>query len=95
MSAETARTVRESQESVRGTVETLQQQMSLHIKRFDNVDEKLAGVFNSISSHLELQSKQMAEQLTTMDQALARAVNQFEQLIDDLTQAMSTRRAAE
>jgi len=27
----------------------------------------------------------MGEQLATMDQALARAVNQFEQLIDDLT----------
>ena len=34
----------------------------------------------------------MAEQLTTMDQALARAVNQFEQLIDELTEAMSTRK---
>lgn len=95
VSAETARTVRELQELVRGTIEALQQQMSTHIQRFDSVDEKLAGVFNSISSHLELQSKQMAEQLTTMDQALARAVNQFEHLIDDLTEAMSARRAAE
>jgi DNA anti-recombination protein RmuC len=57
--------------------------------------EKLASVFTSIGSHLELQSKQMGEQLTTMDQALARAVNQFEQLIDDLTEAMSRRQAAE
>ena len=95
VSAETARTVRESQEAVRGTIETLQQEMSQHIQRFDNVDEKLAGVFNSISSHLELQSRQMGEQLTTMDQALARAVNQFEQLIDDLAAAMSSRQAAE
>ena len=92
---ETTRSVRDSQEVVRSTIEALQQQMSQHIKRFDNVDEKLAGVFNSIGSHLELQSRQMGEQLTTMDQALARAVNQFEQLIDDLTEAMSKRQAAE
>ena len=95
VSAETARTVSELQEAVRGTVETLQRQMSLHVQRFDNVDEKLAGVFNSIGLHLELQSRQMGEQLTTMDQALARAVNQFEQLIDDLTEALSRRQAAE
>jgi chromosome segregation ATPase len=95
VAAETTRTVRESQEAVRGTIETLHQQMSLHIQRFDAVDEKLAGVFTSIGSHLELQSRQMGEQLTTMDQALARAVNQFEQLIDDLTETMGTRRAAE
>jgi hypothetical protein len=69
--------------------------MSLHIQRFNTVDEKLASVFTSIGSHLESQSKQMGEQLTTMDQALARAVNQFEQLIDDLTAVMSTRQAAE
>ena len=69
--------------------------MTTHLQRFNNVDEKLATVFNSISSHLELQSKQMGEQLTTMDQALAGAVNQFEQLIEDLTTAMSVRRAAE
>jgi DNA anti-recombination protein RmuC len=95
VSAETSRIVRESQETVRGAIETLQQQMSLHLQRFNTVDEKLASVFTSIGSHLELQSKQMGEQLTTMDQALARAVNQFEQLIDDLTEAMSRRQAAE
>ncbi|HEY6259680.1 MAG TPA: hypothetical protein VIY51_28215 [Xanthobacteraceae bacterium] len=95
VSAETSRTVRESQESVRSTVESLRQQMTLHIQRFDSVDEKLATVFNSIASHLELQSTRMGEQLTTMDQALARAVNQFEQLIDDLTAATSPRQAAE
>ncbi len=95
VSAETSRTVRESQEAVRAAIETLQQQMSLHLQRFNSVDEKLANVFTSIGSHLELQSKQMGEQLTTMDQALARAVNQFEQLIDDLTVAMSARQAAE
>ena len=87
--------MRESQEAVRKTVETLQQQMAQHIQRFNNVDEKLAGVFNSISSHVELQAKQMAEQFTRMDQALASAVNQFEQLIDDLTEATATRAAAE
>ena len=62
---------------VRKTVEILQQQMAQHIQGFNNVDEKLAGVFSSISSHVELQTKQMAEQFTRMDQALASAVNQF------------------
>ena len=92
LAAETNRAAQESQTAIRQTVETLQKQMSLHIDRFNNVDEKLASVFNSISSHLELQSKQMGEQLATMDQALAGAVNQFEQLIGDLTEAVSTRR---
>ena len=95
LAAETGRTVQESQEAVHGMIETLQKQMSLHINRFDSVDEKLATVFNSIGSHLELQSKQMGEQLTTMDQALARAVNQFEQLLEDLSEAMSAREPAE
>jgi hypothetical protein len=92
---ETSHTVRDSQAAITATVDTLQQQMTTHLRRFDSVDEKLAAVFSSIASHLELQSKQMGEQLTTMDQALARAVNEFAQLIDDLTTAMSTRQAAE
>ncbi len=95
LAAETGRTVQQSQEAVHGMIETLQKQMSLHIERFNSVDEKLATVFNSIGSHLELQSKQMGEQLTTMDQALARAVNQFEQLVEDLSDAMSAREPAE
>ena len=69
--------------------------MAQHIQRFNNVDEKLAGVFSSISSHVELQAKQMAEQFTRMDQALASAVNQFEHLIEDLTEATAMRAAAE
>ena len=93
--AQSSQSVRESQETIRKTVETLQQQMAQHIQRFNNVDEKLAGVFNSISSHVELQAKQMAEQFTRMDQALAGAVNQFEQLIEDLTDASAMRVAAE
>jgi flagellar capping protein FliD len=95
VATETTRSVRESQEAVRSTVETLQQQMAQHIQRFNNVDEKLATVFNSVGSHIELQSKQMAEQFSQMDQALAGAVNQFEQLIDDLTEAMAKRKASE
>jgi ABC-type transporter Mla subunit MlaD len=94
VSAETSRTVRESQESVRSTVDSLGRQMGLHIQRFDAVDEKLATIFTSIASHLELQSKAMSEQLTVMDQALARAVNQFEQSIDDLGETMVMRRQA-
>jgi hypothetical protein len=94
-SAETIRIVQESQQAIHGMIETLQQQMAQHIQRFNTVDDKLAGIFTSIASHLELQSKQMGEQLTTMDQSLARAVNQFEQLIEDLTEAMLRRQAAE
>jgi methyl-accepting chemotaxis protein len=94
LAAETNRVAQESQTAIRQTVDTLQKQMSLHMDRFNNVDDKLANVFNIISSHLELQSKQMGDQLATMDQALAGAVNQFEQLIDDLTVAVSTRRPA-
>jgi hypothetical protein len=89
---ESSRVIQESQQAIRITVDSLQQQMSRHIQRFDNVDERLATVFNSIASHLELQSKQMHERLTTMDQALATAVNQFEVLIDDLTDAVRSRR---
>lgn len=92
--AETNRAAQESQMAIRQTVEALQKQMSLHLDRFNNVDERLATVFTAISSHLELQSKQMGEQLTTMDQALASAVNQFEQLIEDLTAAMVARKPA-
>jgi DNA anti-recombination protein RmuC len=94
LSAETNRTSQESQAAIRGMIDALQKQMSVHMERFNNVDETLARVFSSIGSHLELQSKQMGEQLTTMDQALARAVNQFEQLIEDLTDAMSARQSA-
>jgi DNA anti-recombination protein RmuC len=93
LAAETNRASQESQTAVRGMIDALQKQMSVHMERFNNVDETLARVFNSIGSHLELQSKQMGEQLTTMDQALARAVNQFEQLIDDLTEALSARKS--
>jgi len=89
---ESNRSSQQSQTVVRETVEALQRQMSVHMDRFNSVDETLARVFNSIGSHLESQSKQMGEQLATMDQALARAVNQFEQLIEDLTAA--TRKAA-
>jgi methyl-accepting chemotaxis protein len=89
---DTSRMIETAQEAIRQTVETLQQQMSQHIQRFTNVDDKLATVFNSIGAHLELQSRQMSERLTTMDQALAGAVNHFEQLIDDLTVAVSTQR---
>jgi hypothetical protein len=91
LAAETNRASQESQATVRQMIETLQKQMSLHMERFNSVDETLGRVFNSIGSHLELQSKQMSEQLTTMDQALARAVNQFEQLIEDLTDTMNAR----
>src|SRR5262249_1357733 len=76
--SQTSQSVRESQTAILKTVETLQQQMGQHIQRFNNVDEKLAGIFKSISEHVELQAKQMAEQFTRMDQALASAVNQFE-----------------
>jgi hypothetical protein len=93
LAAETNRASQESQVAVRQMIEGLQKQMSLHMERFNNVDETLARVFNSIGSHLELQSKQMGEQLTTMDQALARAVNQFEQLVDDLADAVKTRKS--
>jgi hypothetical protein len=93
--AETNRTSKESEAAVRVMIDTLQKQMSLHMERFNNVDETLARVFSSIGSHLELQAKQMGEQLTTMDQALARAVNQFEQLIDDLTETLSARKLAQ
>jgi hypothetical protein len=93
---ETSQSIRTSQESIKGTVDTLLRQMSLHIGRFDNVDEQLAGVFNKIGSHLELQSSQMSNQLSRMDQALARAVNHFEQLIEDhLADAMPRAIAAE
>jgi ABC-type transporter Mla subunit MlaD len=85
VATDTTQSVRASQDVIKATVETLQRQMSLHVERFDNVDERLASVFNNISSHLELQSKQMFDQLSRMDHALARAVNHFEQLIDDLT----------
>lgn len=91
LTGETNRASQESQAAVRQMIEALQKQMSLHMERFNGVDETLGRVFNSIGSHLELQSKQMGEQLTTMDQALARAVNQFEQLIEDLTETMNAR----
>jgi methyl-accepting chemotaxis protein len=94
VAAETNRGAQESQTAIRQTVETLQKQMSQHIDRFNDVDEKLANVFNTISSHLELQSKQMGDQLSTMDHALAGAVNQFDLLIEDLTAAVTTRRPA-
>jgi DNA anti-recombination protein RmuC len=95
LTTETGRTVRESQEAVGRMIETLQKQMSLHIERFNDVDGKLATVFSSIGAHLELQSRQMGEQLTTMDQALARAVNQFEHLVEDLSDVVSARQPAE
>jgi methyl-accepting chemotaxis protein len=88
---ETSRTIRESQEAVGNTVNALQQAMSQHIQRFNDVDEKLAGVFGTITSQLELQSNLMAENLSRMDQALAGAVNQFEQLIDGLIEASSNK----
>jgi archaellum component FlaC len=94
VAAETNRGAQESQTAIRQTVETLQKQMSQHLDRFNDVDEKLANVFNTISSHLELQSKQMGDQLATMDHALAGAVNQFDLLIEDLTAAVTTRRPA-
>ena len=93
--SETNRVVQHSQEAVRSTVGDLREQMSQHIKRYNEVDDKLASVFTSISTHLELQSKQMAEQFAQMDQALAGAVNHFENLIDGLIEASSMRTAAE
>jgi hypothetical protein len=95
VAADTHRAAMESQETIRLTVETLRQQMSQHIQRFDSVDEKLAGVFNSIISHVEEQSRLMSEQFSHMDTALANAVNQFEQLIVDLTDVTAGRAAAE
>lgn len=88
---ESNRGSQQSQTTIRETVEALQRQMSVHMDRFNSVDETLARVFTSIGSHLEAQSTQMGEQLATMDQALARAVNQFEQLIEDLTVATRDR----
>jgi predicted nucleic acid-binding Zn-ribbon protein len=95
VATETFNVSKESQKSIRDTVESLQQQMRTHIQRFDSVDEKLAGVFNSIASHLELQSRQMSEQFTRMDNALGSAVNQFELIIDGLADFTGNRRAAE
>ncbi|WP_253711828.1 hypothetical protein [Bradyrhizobium sp. WD16] len=83
------RAASEMQASTRAMIETLQKQMSTHLDRFNAVDEKLATVFKSITDHLEYQSKQMSDQLGTMDQALARAVNQFEQLIDELAESQT------
>ena len=80
------RAASEMQASTRGMIEALQKQMSTHLSRFNAVDEKLATVFKAITDHLEYQSKQMSDQLGTMDQALARAVNQFEQLLDELAE---------
>ena len=89
---ETNRSVNTSQEAISSTVRSLQQIMTTHIQRFDDVDGKLAGIFTSIGSHLELQAAQMAENLSRMDQALASAVNQFEQLIDNLSEVGADRR---
>jgi chromosome segregation ATPase len=91
------RAASEIQASTRAMIETLQKQMSTHLDRFNAVDEKLATVFKAITDHLEYQSKQMSDQLGTMDQALARAVNQFEQLIEELIEArtVQTQAAAE
>jgi hypothetical protein len=95
IASETSQNARASQEAIRNTVDALQRQMATHLDRFDHVDERLANVFNTISSHLELQSRQMSQQLTRMDQALAGAVNHFEYLIEGLTGASSSRVAAE
>jgi len=88
------RAASEMQASTRDMIETLQKQMSTHLSRFNLVDEKLATVFKAITDHLEFQSKQMSDQLGTMDQALARAVNQFEQLIDELVEVRTTPKQA-
>src|SRR5262249_38231893 len=66
---ESNRSSLQSQTTIRETVEALQRQMSVHLDRFNSVDETLARVFTSIGSHLETQSTQMGEQLATMDQA--------------------------
>jgi hypothetical protein len=92
---ETSQNARASQEAVRNTVDALQRQMTSHLERFDDVDERLANVFNTIGSQLELQSRQMSQQLARMDQALAGAVNHFEYLIEGLTGAAPNRVAAE
>ena len=81
---ETNRSIRASQEAISGAVDSLRSAMTTHIQRFDQVDEKLAGIFTSITSHLEQQSRQMSENLSNMDHALASAVNQFEPLIENL-----------
>jgi hypothetical protein len=92
---ETSENARASQEAIKNTVESLQRQMSTHLERFNDVDGRLASVFNTISTQLELQSKQMSQRLTHMDQALAGAVNHFEQLIEELTAGTPHRVAAE
>jgi hypothetical protein len=90
----TNRTIRDSQEIIGRAVSDLRETMSTHVNRFNEVDEKLARIFGSITSHLEQQTRQMSESLAQMDQALAGAVNHFEQLIEDLTNGQN-RRAAE
>jgi len=89
---ETNQSIRTSQEAIGSAVESLRNAMSMHIQRFDQVDEKLATIFSSIASHIEQQARQMAESLSTMDHALASAVNQFEQLIDNLAEVGAERR---
>jgi hypothetical protein len=54
---ETNRSIRTSQEAISGAVESLRNAMTVHIQRFDQVDERLAGIFSSIASHLEEQSR--------------------------------------
>jgi archaellum component FlaC len=87
LTAETNRYTQESQAATRVVIEALNRQMATHLQRFNDVDETLGRVFNQIAAHLELQSKTMNELLSTMDQALARAVNQFEEIIDELVGA--------
>lgn len=91
VATETSRSVQISQESILKTVDTLQKQMAQHMTRFDSVDQKLANVFAQISKHLESQANQMGQQLSQMDKALASAVTQFENLIQDLTETLSQR----
>lgn len=80
----TTTSIRDSQKVIADTALVMQEQMSAHIKRFDSVDEKLAGVFGDMGTQLDNLSRQMADRLTEMDSQLASAVQYFSDLVDEI-----------
>ena len=86
LSKDTIEMVGTSQRTLKESIGMQAELWERHVERFDDVDRKLGDVFAEMSRQIDLQTRQMRDQVSEMDNALAGAVNHLGELVEELNE---------
>ena len=94
LSKDTIEMVGTSQRTLKESIGMQAELWERHVERFDDVDRKLGDVFAEMSRQIDLQTRQMRDQVSEMDNALAGAVNHLGELVEELNETRAQARSA-